>query len=159
MYLIYFLQMLHRCLFLIDHMFMSIVMEWVKTSDILRQSSLSFSDQLKLVTVTHDRAALVADIPDSWFSFRLDEVRSLAQTSVPEFQRTDPRRFLPTLRSRASGETWSSYVSSVRPHGWHWIEVMAARGPISLSAVTQAIESVFRANSFYDRPAMHQLSL
>ena len=134
-------------------------MIWFKTSTVLEKSLLSFPDQLFLISLTFDRAALLADLPISWVPFGLRDVVLLSRSLVPAEEFTHPLRFLPPLRDRGVHENWSSYVSSVRPKGWSWIEVLAARGPMSLAAITQVVQSCFQSEEHFNRPAMRDLQI
>ena len=134
-------------------------MIWFKTSAILRGSELSFPDQLFLISLTFDRAALLIDLPISWVSFDFQHIVLLAKSLLTYDEISNPSRFLPPIRDRNSHENWNSYVSSVRPKGWSWIEVLAAQGPMSLASVTQVIQSCYQSESHFDRPAMRDLQI
>ena len=134
-------------------------MIWFKTSDILKESRLSFPDQLFLISITFNRVALLSDLPTSWVSFDTQDILLLARSLVPAEEVNDPSRFLPPIRDRNANENWSSYVSAVRPRGWNWIEVLAATGPMSLAAITQVIQSCYQSESHFERPAMRDLQI
>ena len=134
-------------------------MIWVKTSDVLKQSSLPFPDQLYLISLTFDRAALLGDLPSCWVPFPIQDVVLLARSRLSVEEINNPLRFLPPIRDRRPEEGWSSYVSSVRPRGWSWIEVLAANGPMSLASVTQVIQSCYQSEAHFARPAMRDLQI
>ena len=126
------------------NLYTSITMPWTRAAPLLEASSLPLQHQLLIMALSYDRAALVLEIPPSWVTFDLAEIKRRIESLVPLSERDDPSRYLPSSRERHPGESWLDFVNASRPKGWLWIETIAAHGPISMHCIAHAIELNYR---------------
>ena len=131
---------------------------WLKTSSVVEGSEIPLSQQLLLISMTFDRAALILDLPRSWVPFDLTAIRQLAEQCVPLDERQNPRRFIPGSLIRLPGEKWSTFVSRVRPPQWSWMDYLAAGGPISAQAIANVAEYMFDHQSGHLVPSLGWVS-
>ena len=116
---------------------------WFKSCTVIEQVDISLIEQLLLISLTFNRAALLLEIPAAWTHFDLSEVRRRADILVPASERSNVHRFIPGHLERHPGESWSSYSSRSKPPNWSWLDVAAAQGPLSAQAVCQLIDYIF----------------
>jgi hypothetical protein len=120
---------------------------WLESSFVLSESRLALPERLLIISITFNRAVLILDLPQSWVSFDLSDLRILADRLVPANQRDDPRRFIPGSVHRTEGERWSRYSSRSRRTGWSWLDHASANGPMSAQSFCSMVDFVFLAGS------------
>jgi hypothetical protein len=123
----------------------------------------SFDDSRPVIAlileITHNRATLLAELPDSSIGRliqHLEHLRQPLRKSISQARRSigiskDPRRFLPDHSFALLQHTdldYSSIAHLSRPKYWSWPEVVASQGPVCAFGMGIAIEQVYDPKQF-----------
>jgi hypothetical protein len=108
-----------------------------------------------ILLVVHDRACLLAELPDSVLPRLTGNRPNVFLPAIEEAVRnsriavgisSDPRRFLPqtafVLLLHREVE-WNDVVRFSKPKNFSWTEVVAAKGPTSADAIGVALEEIY----------------
>ena len=108
-----------------------------------------------VLRVVHDRACLLAELPDSVLPRLTGNRPTVFLSAIQEAVRnarisvgisSDPRRFLPqtafVLLLHKEVE-WNDVVRFSKPKNFSWTEVVAAKGPTSADAIGVALEEIY----------------
>ena len=118
-------------------------MFWTKVDLVLPSDALPFAHRCLVISLSRNRVALAVEIPSCWLPFDFEPARALLWSAASPAELEDPSRYLWDHPPPMPGELWADFVNRSRPPSWSWLEVLAARGPLTMHCISAAFESVF----------------